>query len=657
MEVKKRMYELTELLNECRREYYENNAPSITDIEYDSLMRELEMLEAKYPEFVMPNSPTHEVGYTPISNLEKIYYEKPMLSLGDVFNYEEVIEFFQKIYQEGYHPSFVCELKIDGIASQATYKNGIFVLGSTRGNGMVGENITNNMKTIKNLPKVLKENIDLEVRGEVYMGFDTFNSINEERIRNEEEPFKNPRNATGGSLKQLDSKITKKRNLDIFNYTIVNPEKYGLKTQIEALEFMKKLGFIVNPNYCYCKDIDEVIKYLESWQEKRFDLAYPIDGVVIKINEFYLYDEIGYTARSPKFSVAYKFPAQEVETKLLDIVYTVGRTGNITPNAVLEPIMISGSLVQRATLNNEDFVKERDIRINDYVIVRKAGEIIPEVVGVNLKRRDEKTSPFEMIDVCPVCKHKLVRKENESLHFCVNENCSGRILAGLIYFASKPCMNIETLGECLMEDLYSNHLISNILDIYSLKNHYDELIAMEGLDKLSVDTLLRNIELSKNQNLDHVISALGIRYVGTKIAKILSKTYGSLTALSKATLEDLISVKNIGDNIALSIVTYFNNNQNFINGLIEIGINPIEYTNNKNSIFSDLTFVLTGRLESFTREEATKIIEDLGGNVSSSVSKKTNFVVCGEDAGSKKTKALALGVKIISEEEFRKMCQ
>ena len=655
MNPKERIEYLVNLLNKARDEYYINNNPTLSDNEYDSLIRELEDLENKYPDLVLPHSPTLEVGAaSKLSNLEKVEYVVPMLSLADVFNYDEVREFFGRVEKDGYHPTYVCELKIDGISSSAKYIGGNFVLGATRGNGFIGENITENMKTIASLPKRLAQPLDIEVRGEVYMSDDVFNNINEKRILNGEEPFKNPRNATGGSLKQLDANITKERKLDTFDYTLVDPEKYGITRQSDALEYMASLGFRVNPNYKVCANIEEVIDYLKEWEEKRKTLGYATDGVVIKINEFALCNEIGRTVKSPKWAVAYKFPALEVETKLLDIIYTVGRTGNITPNAVLEPIMIAGSLVSRATLNNEDYCKEKDIRIGDIVSVRKAGEIIPEIVKVISERREPGLKPFKMIEFCPVCGSPLVRKEGEASHFCLNENCDGRKLANIIYFASKPCMNIETLGEKLCEDLYKRGFLRSVVDIYDLYLHRNSLVNIEGLGEKSIDTLLSNIEASKQNGFERVLAALGIRFVGGKVAKILAKNYASLKDLEETSIDKLLDIKDIGEVIAGSVVKYFSENKDIINGLIERGINPInDLVKNDEALFSNQTIVLTGKLESFTREEATKIIEDLGGNVSSSVSKKTSFVVCGSDAGSKKTKAEALGVKIISEEEFK----
>lgn len=657
MDIKQKIYNLVEQLNKYRYEYYILDNPTVSDEYYDSLLRELESLEKMYPEYIMPHSPTQEVGYYEKGVLDKITFKVPMLSLANTFNYDEVRNFHNRIVKEGIKPTYVCELKIDGIAHNVFFKKGILTLSSTRGNGFEGENITENIKTIKTMPKMLKKELDLEIRGEVYMRNEVFESLNKARIKAGEEPFKNPRNATGGSLRQLDPEITRERELDVFDYHLVEPEKYGLKTQVEALLFMQDLGFCINPHFRHCQTIDEVIDYLEEWKDKRHTLPYATDGVVIKVNEFALYDEIGYTVKNPKWAIAYKYAALEVETKLLDIVYSVGRTGNITPNAVLEPVMIAGSLVQRATLNNEDFIKERDIRIGDTVIVRKAAEIIPEVVAVNFDKREPNAKAFVMIDRCPSCHEPLVRKDNEASHFCVNEKCEGRKIASLIYFASKSGMDIEGLGEKLIESLYSLGFLKSITDIYHLAEHREELIELEGLGEKSVDTLLENIENSKKAPLDKVISALGIRFVGNKIAKIFAKAFRSLPNLMKATYEDLIALSDIGDAIASSTVSYFKDNQDLIETLISLGINPIVEEKQSRNLFQGMKIVLTGKLEHLTREEATKMIEDLGGNVTSSVSKNTNLVVLGSDAGSKKDKALALGIKIIDENEFMEMCK
>lgn len=653
MEPKKRIEKLVEDLNRYSEEYYINDSPTISDYEYDALLRELEELEKTYPEYILSNSPTQRVGDYNESELEEITFATPMLSLANAFSYDELRAFDLGIRNLGYKPSYVCELKIDGIASNCEYKQGKFVLGSTRGNGVTGENITENLKVIKSLPMKLNTNESIEVRGEVYMKRSVLDYLNDERKNKGLEPFKNCRNTAGGSLRQLDPKVTKERMLDQFAYTVVDPEKYNIRTQYDSLKFLESLGFSVNPNYRLCNSIDEVIEYIEYFKYERQKLDYDTDGVVIKVNEIYLHEQIGSTAKSPKWAIAYKFPAIEVETKLVDIKFTVGRTGCITPNAVLEPVMIAGSLVQRATLNNEDFVVSRDIRIGDIVSVRKAGEIIPEVVKVNLEKRDSSLVPFKMIENCPICGSRLIRVNGEADHYCINNECPGIRLASMIYFASRPAMNIEGLGEKLVEELYNLGYLKDFTDIYRLHNYKDELIAIEGLGEKSVTTLLDNIENSKKNELSLVLTSLGIRFVGSKVSKILTKHFSSLIELANAKEEDLVSIKDIGERTAESVVTYFKENKGLIDQLIELGVNPIRNNeNNKEQKFTGLTFVLTGTLPTLTRNEATKMIEELGGNVSSSVSKKTSYVLVGSDAGSKLEKATKLGITILSEEEF-----
>lgn len=654
MDPKKRIEELVSKLNEYNEEYYKYNAPSVSDFEYDALLRELSELEAKYPEFVLDNSPTRHVGDDNEGDLEQIEYDVPMLSLANAFSKEEMFEFDARVRSFGVMPTYTCELKIDGIASSSHFRKGTFILGATRGNGAVGENITSNMLTIKSLPKSLTKKVDVEVRGEVYMKKSVFDELNRIRENNGEEPFKNPRNAAGGSLKQLDSSITEKRKLDLFAYTLVNAQNYNVNSQIEALDYIKSLGFEVNSHYAHCKNIDEVIDYIEKWKESRKKLDYETDGVVIKVNEFAFQTIIGSTAKSPRWAIAYKFPALEVETKLLDIKFTVGRTGNITPNAILEPVMIAGSLVQRATLNNEDFVTSKDIRIGDIVSVRKAGEIIPEVVKVNLEKREKDYPKFKMIDLCPVCGSKLVREKDEAVHYCLNQNCDGRKKANIIYFASKVAMDIETLGEKVVSLLYDLGFLNKITDIYRLKDHRDELIKLEGFGEKSIDVLLENIEKSKNNPLNRIITSLGIRFVGSKVSKNLCKKFNSLDDFLNANIDDYLAIKDIGLSTSQSLVKYFWENKDLINELMSLGINPkveIDNTNHKDE-FVGKTFVLTGKLETLTREQATKIIEDFGGSVSSSVSSKTSYVLLGKDPGSKYDKAIKLKVSIITEEEF-----
>lgn len=653
MNPQKRIYELVELLNRYSYEYYVNDNPSVSDAEYDRRLRELEKLEAEYPELILKNSPTRRVGALGLSKLQKVSFDQPMLSLGNAFSYSELRDFDHRIKKEGFSPAYVCELKIDGIASSAKYENGIFILGATRGDGYVGENITDNLRTIEDLPKYLKKNIDVEVRGEVYMTKDVFHIINEERAKRGEEIFRNPRNAAGGSLRQLDSEITRQRRLRIFNYIIVNPENYGLSGQGEVLKYLEELGFTVNPYYRICPDIDAVIGFIAEWEERRHELDYDTDGVVIKVEDFFIQEKIGYTIKSPKWAIAYKYPAIETETKLIDIIFTVGRTGSINPNAVLAPVMIAGTLVQRATLNNEDFIKERDIRIGDYVVVRKAGEIIPEVVRVNFKRRPQDTVPFQMPDSCPACGQNLIRVAGEADYYCTNSQCPGIKLSSLIYFVSRSGMNIEGLGEKVVEELYYRGYVNKITDFYYLKNHRNDLLTWEGMGEKRVNNLLNAIEKSKDNSFSQVLTALGIRLVGNKAAKTIAVHFSSFNDLIEASYEDLIQIKDIGEATARNIVTFFEQNYNLIEELKKSGINPTTTVSQlKNRAFIGKTVVLTGKLNTLTREEATELIEKRGGKVTESVSKKTSLVIAGADAGSKKTKAEQLGIAIIDEEKF-----
>ncbi|MGM9899975.1 MAG: NAD-dependent DNA ligase LigA [Bacilli bacterium] len=656
-EVKARMKYLVNILNQYNYEYYVLDNPTVDDIEYDSLMRELSSLEEKYPEEVLPNTPTQKVGDYLQTDLEQITHQNPMLSLANAFSYDELREFDERIRKVTNNFTYTVELKIDGIASSAHYDNGLLTLAATRGNGIIGENITKNMLTINTLPKVLTKHLSMEVRGEVYMSKPVFNELNEERKRNNQVLFANPRNAAGGSLRQLDATITKKRKLDHFAYTLVNPMDYGIYTQKDALNFLSSLGFNVNPHFRHCQNIEEVIAYLEEYSEKRKTLDYETDGVVIKVNEFLLYDLIGYTVKVPKWAIAYKFPAQVVTTKLKNIIFTVGRTGIITPNAILDPVYVGGTMVSRATLNNESFILSRDLRIGDYVRVRKAGEIIPEVIDVDMDRRSPDSIPFKMPEVCPVCGSRLIKEPNEAEHYCKNPECGGRRIEGIIHFASRVAMDIDGLGEKQIELLSSLGFINDIKDIYLLKNYQDELLSIERFGKKKIENLINAIENSKNNSLDKLIFGLGIRFVGAKASKNLCRYYHNIDELSKALYEDLVLIDDIGEVMAKSIVDYFKNpvHLELIENLKQLGVNPSSKDETIDARFKGLTFVLTGTLPTLTRDEASKIIEQYGGKTSSSVSKKTNFVLAGEEAGSKLTKAKELNIPIIDEPTFLEM--
>jgi DNA ligase (NAD+) len=654
MDYKKRIEELVELLNQYSYEYYVLDKPSISDFEYDKLYQELKELEEKY-HYILENSPTQKVGDFASSELTKIKHEHPMLSLEDVFNKEDIESFLNRIEKESHlHLEYLCELKIDGIASSLTYKKGKYVLGATRGDGVVGENITRNIATILDVPKTLKKLVDLEVRGEVYLPIDNFNKINAEREAEGLALFMNPRNAAGGSLRQLDPNITKERGLATFYYTVVEPEKYNLETQADALHFLSELGFKVNPNYKVCKDIKEVMKYIEEVDVLRKKLNYATDGVVIKVNNFHLQEEIGYTVKSPKWAVAYKFPPEEAETKLIDIEYSVGRTGTINPTAILEPVLLSGSVIQRATLNNEEFILEKDIRINDYVIIRKAGEIIPEVVSVNKDKRT-KQKPFEMITHCPSCNTLLKKEEGIAMHYCPNPNCEAKIKANLVYFASRDAMNIAGLGEKVTEALFDLGYLKKVTDIYKLKNHKQELVKIAGFGEKSINNLLAAIEESKDNALALVITGLGIKQIGQKAAKTLANFYKSLDSFLEAKYEELILLKDFGSIMANSVLEYLKENKALIKELQDLGVDPKEKVLDLPLIFLNQKIVVTGKLELFSRNEITDLIEIRGGQVTSAVSKNTDFVIVGENPGSKYTKALELGIKVLTEEEFMKL--
>ena len=657
LRIKQRMKELTQELKQYNYEYYVLDNPTVDDIEYDSKMRELERLEKEYPMYQDPNTPTKQVGAFLKTELSSITHEVPMLSLANAFSYDELEEFEERISKVVSNYTYNVELKIDGIASSIHYEDGLLVLGATRGNGVVGENITNNVLKVGKLPKVLTKKVNAEVRGEVYMSKEVFESLNKIREEENQPLFANPRNAAGGSLRQLDANITAQRKLEHFAYTLVNPKSHNINSQSDAMEYMRSLGFNINPHYRHCKNIQEVIKYIEEYKEKRKTLEYETDGIVIKVNEMNLYDTIGYTVKVPKWAIAYKFPAEVVTTKLQDIIFTVGRTGIITPNAVLDPVYVGGTMVSRATLNNEDFIISRDIRIGDYVKVRKAGEIIPEVVEVDLSRRDENLRPFKMIEYCPICNEPLYKKENEAEHYCHNEDCGGRILEGIIHFASRVAMDIDGLGDKQIETLYNLGYIKDSADIYNLYKYEEEIINIDRFGKKKVENLLNAIEESKTNTLDKFIFGLGIRFVGAKASKNLAKIYSTIEELQNASIEELQNIDDIGVVMATSIYEYFKKQANLdlLNKFKNLGVNPTIVKQKTGSLFKDMTIVLTGSLEKFTRDEASLIIEKLGGKTSSSVSKKTSMVLAGEAAGSKLKKAQELNIKIISESEFEEM--
>ena len=656
-QIKNRMEYLIKILNEANYNYYVLDNPTISDQEFDKYLRELIELEMEYPDLKRSDSPTNRVGGEVIEGFEKVTHTIPMLSIGDVFNEDEIIAFEERIEKEGFHPEYVCELKIDGLSVSLHYENGKLVKAATRGNGTVGDDITANVKTIKTVPLTLKENIDIEVRGEIYMSKSTLEKLNKEREKEGQPLLQNCRNAASGSIKLLDSKIVAKRNLECFIYHLPNPLDYGLKTHEDALNYMQKLGFRTNPNNKKVKNLNEILNFIKEKGELRPNLPYDIDGIVIKVNDIATQMKLGSTAKYPKWCIAYKFPAETTYTKLIDIIFTVGRTGQITPNAVLEPVIISGSTVKRATLHNEDNIIAKDIRIGDIVSIYKAGDVIP-AVGEPLKmRRTGKEEPFQMIDVCPICGTKIIRKENEADYFCPNILCPARQVEKLIHFASREAMNIEGLGDNIMEDLYNYHYIKDISDIYNLYNYQKELEQLEGYGKKSVENLFKSIENSKSNSLERLLFGLGIKQVGSKMAKTLSKHYKNIDNIMNTTYEELMNIPDVGPIIANNIIDYFKENSNIelIHKLKEYKLN-MTYISNEDTVtdeeFQNKTFVLTGTLNNITRDKASEIIEKKGGKTTSSVTKKTNIVIVGDNPGSKFQKAQELNIEIWNEEQF-----
>lgn len=655
MDIKERIITLTKLLNQYAYEYYVLDNPTISDFEYDQLYNELVKLEEDNPSLVQEDSPTKRVGDKVLDRFEKITHKVKMMSINDIFDYEEIKKFDNDIKKIA-NVNYSCELKIDGLSVSCKYEKGILKVASTRGNGTIGEIITDNAKTINSIPLKLKDELDIEVRGEIFMPKKSFEKVNLEREQEGLDLFQNCRNAASGTIKSLDSKVVAKRKLDNFMYQIVGYK--GLSTQGEVLEFLNKEGFKTNKESKICNNVDEIISFIEYWKTHKDDLPYPIDGVVIKVNQLKYYDEIGYTVKSPKWCIAFKYPAEEASTILREITFQVGRTGVITPVANFDTVFISGTDVSRATLHNEDFIKLRDIRVNDTIRVRKSGEIIPEVFAVDFSKRTDKCLPFVMISNCPICGEKLVRRENEADYYCENENCKARKLNSIIHFASKPAMNIESLGDKLIETFYNANLLTDISDIYTLENKKSILINMEKLGEKSVDNILASIDISKSMNLDKLVFGLGIRNVGAKVASLLCERYPSIDELINAKYEDILQIPDIGETIALSVVNYFKKEENIkrINLLKEYGVNmKYKKKDTINGVFAHKIVVLTGNLSSFTRDEASEIIERLGGTTSSSVSKKTDIVLAGEKAGSKLQKAIDLGIKIINEDEFKEM--
>lgn len=636
-------------------EYYVYDNPSVSDQEYDRLMQELMALEEKHPEMYDANSPSQRIIGQVLEGFEKVRHDSQMLSLGNVFNYEEIEEFVNRIQGSVKDAEFVVECKYDGLAMSLIYENGSFVRAVTRGDGLVGEDVSTNIKTIQSIPMHIPERRHVEVRGEVYMPKKSFEELNERQKKNNQALFANPRNAAAGSIRQLDSGVCASRKLDAYWYYFQNAQDFGILTQQEALDRMRSLNFKVNPLFKVCKNTKEIWEFIQSIQEKRNDLPYEIDGMVIKLNSLSDQRTLGSTAKVPRYATAYKFPAERVQTRLLDIVITVGRTGKITPNAVLEPVRIAGTTVSAAQLHNEDMILSKDLRINDIVVVQKAGEIIPEVVSSVKERRDGSQVPYVYPTHCPVCGSRLVRLEGEAAHYCINQDCPARVVESMIHFASRDAMDIDTLGDKKIEQLHEFGFLNSIEDIYFLHEHREELLEKRGYQKKSVDKMLETIETSKKQPLALLLYGLGIRQVGKKAAAILANYFGSMDALMKADVDTLVSINDIGPITAQSIVEFFKDesNQKLIQTLKEQGLNMIQEKQEiKASRFTNKTVVLTGTLEHYTRNEAKEILENLGANVSGSVSKKTDYVIYGTAAGSKLAKAQNLGVATMSEEEF-----
>ena len=654
--MEERYLELIKLINEADYNYHTLDKPTITDQEYDSLLRELYNIEEQYPELIRDDSPSHRAGGKILDGFDKVTHSIPMLSLSNVFNEEEIRAFDSRIRKEGIDPKYVCELKIDGLSVSLHYEKGKLVSAATRGDGTTGEDITNNVKTIKTVPLTLNKDIDIEVRGEIYISKKQFEAVNAERIKQGLEVFQNCRNLAAGSIRQLDSKIAASRKLDTWIYHLPNPADYGIKTHYEALEFMKNLGFKVNPMNKLVDGVEGILKFIEEAGKERKNLPYDIDGVVIKLNDLSEQRIMGFTAKYPRWATAYKFPAEEVLTKLEDIIFTVGRTGQITPNAVLSPVLVAGSTIRRATLHNEDYVIEKGLKIGDIVSIRKAGDVIPEVVEAIKDRRTGAERDFVMIDTCPMCGTKLIKKEGQVDHFCPNEHCDARKVESLIHFVDRHAMDITGLGERIMEDFYNQGLIRSVLDIYNLKDHKEELIELEGFGNKSVDNLLLAIEDSKQNSLERLLFALGIDEVGEKTAKVLAKRFENMDSLMNASFDDLKNITDIGDIIAKSIVDYFQDekNQKLIEDLKSVHMN-MNYLGEKAKNHEEITgktFVITGTLVNYTRDEIKNLIESYDGKTSGSVSKKTDVVIVGSDPGSKYDKAVQLGVTIWTEDEF-----
>ncbi len=656
-EAKKRIEELKDITAYHAKKYYDEDEPEISDFEYDMLMLELRNLEKEYPDLITADSLTQHIGGTVKEGFEKVEHEVPLQSLQDIFNFDELYAFDERVKKTVENEiKYVVETKIDGLSVSLEYKDGIFVRGATRGNGLVGEDITENLKTIKHIPKKLKEKIDIIVRGEVFIGKQEFEEMNQEREENEESLFANARNAAAGSLRQLDSKIASSRPLDIYIFNVQKSDTKKFTSHIESLEYLEKIGFNVNPVKVLCNNIPEAIEEINKIGNNRDELTFGIDGAVIKVDDLKMREILGSNYKTPKWAIAYKYPPEQKETLLKDITFQVGRTGAITPMAILEPVKVAGSTISKTTLHNEDFIKEKDLRVGDVVLIQKAGDVIPEVVKVLVEKRKGKEKEFVMPTKCPVCGADAIREEGESAVRCIGVECPAKQYRNILHFASREAMNIKGLGDSIIEELLNRNLISNIADIYNLK--LEDIASLKKNGQKFAQNLLDSINESKNNELYRLINGLGIRHIGAKAAKQLAKKYKNMDNLQNASLESLINIDDMGEIMAESVFEFFEQEQSrdLIQKLKDAGLNMNSEENFAgDGRFDGMIFVLTGGLENYSRKEAEEIIENFGGKTSSSVSKKTTYVLAGEDGGSKLTKAQSLGITIITEDEFLNM--
>ena len=656
MSIENRINELIDLINYHNEKYYNQDEPEITDFEYDNLMKELIKLEEENPELKRVDSPSSRVGGKALDKFTQITHKIPMLSLSNAYSAQDLRDFDKRVRDINNNGvEYVVEFKIDGLSVGLNYNDGVFDKGATRGNGVVGEDITENLKTVKSIPLNINQDNEVVVRGEVYISKDNFENINKSQEEQGLQLFANPRNLAAGTLRQLDSKLTAKRPLDIFVFNLEYIEGMEFESHSQSLEYLHKLGFKVSPNYKVCNSIDEVIEHIEYWTKNRDSLEFDIDGMVIKVNNLKQRENMGYTAKSPRWAIAYKFPAEQKKTKLIDIIVEVGRTGTITPTAILEPVRLAGTTVSRATLHNEDYITEKDIRIGDTVLVQKAGDIIPQVVEVIKEERTGNEIEFKLPDKCPVCSEPTVRLEGEAAVKCINISCPAQIRRGIIHFVSRDAMNIDGLGESIITLLLEKELIKDVADLYYIKK--EDVVGLERMGEKSATNLINSIEKSKSNELYRLINGLGIKYIGVKGAKVLAKSFNNIDEIINADINRLINLEEFGEIMANSVVQFFREerNLNVIEKLKQAGVNTENITDEDDSIekiFEGMKIVLTGTLPTLKRNDAKEMIESRGGKATSSVSKSTTFVLAGEEAGSKLTKANELGIKVIDEEKF-----